>query len=169
MAATLAAGGSRNDAITVLGTDHLGDDPGNVDTALSKALSAQLDAFSRPEADAQVFEHPAGDMPGSVVLRFRVTDLLIHQWDVARSIGADDTLDDTLVEEVWTGIQTMLPMLAGSASSAPARAAPWPTTRRSSSACSTPWADDPDGRAPTRQPMTRSWCFDTPATTASKR
>lgn len=111
MAAALGAGGTRNDAIAVLGVDHLGDDPlGSIEAA----LGAQLDAFAQPDIAGRVFQHPAGDMPGAQVLRFRVGDLLVHRWDLARAIGADETLDADLVEEVWEGIEPMLPMIAAS-------------------------------------------------------
>jgi uncharacterized protein (TIGR03086 family) len=111
MAAALADGGTRNDAIAVLGVDHLGDDPIG---SLEAALATQLEAFARPDVAGQVFRHPAGDMPGAQVLRFRVGDLLVHQWDLARAIGADETLDADLVEEVWDGIAPMIPMIATS-------------------------------------------------------
>ena len=35
-------------------------------------------------------------------LREQVADVTIHTWDLARAIGADEHLDDTLVEAVWT-------------------------------------------------------------------
>lgn len=111
MAVTLAAGGTRNDAIAVLGVDHLGDSPV---TAIEAALAAQLEAFARPEVAEQVFHHPAGDMPGAQVLSFRIGDLLVHRWDLARAIGADETLDAELVQEVWDGIAPIVPMMATS-------------------------------------------------------
>ena len=111
MAATLAAGGTRQDAIAILGVDHLGDRPVE---AVDAALAAQQAAFERPDIESHVFEHPAGDMPGVQVLRFRLGDLLVHQWDLAQAIGADDTLDADLVNEVWAGISPMIPMMATS-------------------------------------------------------
>lgn len=111
MAATLAEGGDRQDAITLLGVDHLGDDPV---VAIDLALRRQQAAFDRPGVDGQVFQHPAGDMPGAQVLRFRLGDLLVHQWDLARAIGADETLDPQLVDEVWAGVAPMIPMMANS-------------------------------------------------------
>ena len=111
MAATLAAGGTRLDAISVLGVDQLGDRPVE---AVDAALDAQQAAFEQPGVDSQVFEHPAGDMPGAQVIRFRLGDLLVHQWDLARAIGADETLDPELVAEVWDGIAPMIPMMATS-------------------------------------------------------
>lgn len=111
MAATLAEGGDRQTAIAVLGVDHLGDAPVE---ALDRALQRQQVAFDRPDIDDQVFQHPAGNMPGAQVLLFRVTDLLVHQWDLARAIGADETLDPDLVDEVWNDIAPILPMMASS-------------------------------------------------------
>jgi uncharacterized protein (TIGR03086 family) len=111
MAAALADGGTSDDAISVLSIDHLGDDPVG---AIDAALAAQLDAFSRPDIAMHLFHHPAGDMPGAQVLRFRIGDLLVHQWDLARAIGTDETLDADLVQEVWDGISPMIPMMATS-------------------------------------------------------
>jgi uncharacterized protein (TIGR03086 family) len=111
MAALLAAGGTRQDAIAVLGVDHLGARPVE---AIDAALTAQQAAFERPGIESHVFEHPAGDMPGAQVIRFRLGDLLVHSWDLARAIGVDDTLDADLVDEVWSGISPMIPMMATS-------------------------------------------------------
>ena len=111
MAATLAEGGDRRDAIAVLGVDHLGDDPV---AAIDEALQRQQAAFDRPGVESHVFQHPAGDMPGAQVLQFRLGDVLVHQWDLARAIGADEHLDPELVDEVWTGVAPMIPMMANS-------------------------------------------------------
>jgi uncharacterized protein (TIGR03086 family) len=108
MAARLADGASRNEAIAVLGIDHLGDDP---IAAVDRALRGQVVAFERPDVAVHVFHHPAGDMPGSQVLNFRIGDLLVHQWDLARAIGVDESLDPSVVQLVWDGIQPMLPMM----------------------------------------------------------
>ena len=35
-------------------------------------------------------------------LREQTSDVAIHAWDLARATGADETLDPTLVEAVWT-------------------------------------------------------------------
>ena len=111
MAAALASGGTRNDAIALLGVDHLGDDPV---ASIEASLAMQLEAFSSDDIATQVFHHPAGDMPGAQVLQFRTTDLLVHRWDLARAIGVDETLDADLVHEVWDGISPMIPMMAAS-------------------------------------------------------
>ncbi len=35
-------------------------------------------------------------------LREQVSDVAIHAWDLARAVGADEALDDELVQAVWT-------------------------------------------------------------------
>jgi uncharacterized protein (TIGR03086 family) len=35
-------------------------------------------------------------------LREQVADVTIHSWDLARAVGADESLDDELVRAVWT-------------------------------------------------------------------
>ena len=59
----------------------------------------------------RVCAHPAGDFPGTVLLGFRIADDALHAWDLARAIGADETLPAELVEHVWDGIQPMLPII----------------------------------------------------------
>jgi len=108
MVAALADGGTRMDAIAVLGIDHLGDDPQG---ALATALERQALAFERPGIHEQLFAHPAGDMPATQVLSFRIADLVAHQWDLATAIGVDAALDPGLVEQAWHDIQPMMPVL----------------------------------------------------------
>lgn len=109
MTATLAAGGSRLDAIAVLGVDHLGDDPL---AAVDDALERQQAAFGQPDVETRILHHPAGDMPAHQVMRFRLGDLVVHQWDLARALGLEETLDAALVRAVWDGFAPMLPMMA---------------------------------------------------------
>lgn len=111
MARLLADGGSREDAIATLSVDQLGDDPL---AAIDVALTRQQEAFDRADIGDHIFHHPAGDMPGTQVIKFRLGDLLVHTWDLARAIGASEELDPALVEEVWAGIEPMIPMMAAS-------------------------------------------------------
>ena len=99
MAGLLADGGSRDDAIALLSVDQLGDDPV---AAIERALARQQAAFERPDVDVRVFHHPAGDMPGSQVIMFRLGDLVVHTWDLARAIGADEALDSYLADVLST-------------------------------------------------------------------
>jgi uncharacterized protein (TIGR03086 family) len=47
-------------------------------------------------------------------LREQVSDLTIHSWDLARAVGADEHLDDALIEAVWTVFEPQRDTLAAS-------------------------------------------------------
>ena len=42
--------------------------------------------------------HAVGELPGGVIIGFRVTENLVHGWDLARSCGAEVQLPETLAE-----------------------------------------------------------------------
>ena len=50
-------------------------------------------ALGAPGAMDRVVTLPFGEMPAREGLGFPIGDLLIHTWDLARAIGADDRLD----------------------------------------------------------------------------
>jgi len=59
-----------------------------------KTVRAAADqAFAAPGAMDRVVTLPFGEMPAREGLGFPTGDLLVHTWDLARSIGADDRLD----------------------------------------------------------------------------
>jgi uncharacterized protein (TIGR03086 family) len=69
--------------------------------AFDASVAAQRAAFHRPGALDGTVHHVVGDIPASMLLGFRVSDLLLHSWDLARGLGADDTLDPEVLEVVW--------------------------------------------------------------------
>jgi uncharacterized protein (TIGR03086 family) len=74
--------------------DHLGDDP----VASFLATAAELRAvFREPGAMARTAHHPAGKRTGGQLLAIRVLDVAVHTWDLARAVGADETLDPAVV------------------------------------------------------------------------
>ena len=74
--------------------DHLGDDP----VASFLATAAELNAAIRePGAMARTAQHPAGQRTGAQLLEMRILDVAVHTWDLARAIGADETLDPDVV------------------------------------------------------------------------
>lgn len=86
-------------------------DPGFDEAPLAAyraSAAAQLDAFGRPGGLERIVTHPAGDLPGRALLALRLGDLLLHGWDLARSTGGDESLDDELVPEVWAAYQPIL-------------------------------------------------------------
>lgn len=57
-------------------------------------------------------QHPMGEIPRSMFAGFRVCDYAVHAWDLARGIGADDTLDPDMVQWLWDDCQPMKDGLA---------------------------------------------------------
>lgn len=74
--------------------DHLSDDPVSSFVTTAAELEA---AIREPGAMARTAHHPAGERTGAQLLEMRVLDLTVHTWDLARSIGADESLDPDLV------------------------------------------------------------------------
>ena len=73
----------------------------------ARAADAQEAAFRAPGAFDRTCHHPIGDVPGAQLARFRIGDMTLHAWDVARATGGDETLDAELVADVY---ESMLPM-----------------------------------------------------------
>ena len=65
----------------------------NPSTAFA-TTARELGAVFREEgALTRTVHHPIGDRDGAQLLAMRVVDLTVHAWDLARALGADDTLD----------------------------------------------------------------------------
>jgi len=78
------------------GTDHLGEDPAG---AYRDSGAAVLAAFDRPGVFERTFPVPIGSVPGAVMLHLRITDLLVHAWDLAQATSQPAELPDDLVEQ----------------------------------------------------------------------
>src|SRR5579872_599611 len=76
--------------------DRLGDD---LLAAYRDSASALVTAFRRPGVLEQVFQASIGAAPGAVLLRLRLTEALVHGWDLARATGQPARLPDDLAEE----------------------------------------------------------------------
>ncbi len=69
--------------------------------AISDALKAEgaLDGMTN---------HPAfGEVPKSMLFGIGTSDLLLHTWDLARAIGADETLPSEAVTACYMGLQRL--------------------------------------------------------------
>jgi uncharacterized protein (TIGR03086 family) len=105
---SLLAGASREELSVLVGTDALGED---LIGAFDTSLATQAEAFGQ----SGVLERAGATAIGLTarqLLRFRTIDLLVHSWDLARTIGADEHLDAGLVAYTW---QKVAPMMAGMA------------------------------------------------------
>lgn len=57
--------------------------------------------------DGQLPDGPFGPMPKSMMFGIAISDLLVHTWDLARAIGADESLPAAPVESAYMGLQRM--------------------------------------------------------------
>jgi uncharacterized protein (TIGR03086 family) len=100
MSVALLRGATSEEAYALLRTDVLGDEPLDTFRAAHDELSA---TFRKTDLEMTV-HHMVGDIPASLLLGFRIGDLTLHSWDLARAIQADETLDPVLVQAVWDAV-----------------------------------------------------------------
>jgi uncharacterized protein (TIGR03086 family) len=85
--------------------DVLGDDPVR---AFDNAAGAVLAAFRLPGVLDRLVTIPFGTVPGAVALNLRLTEILVHSWDLARATSQSVHFDDALIEQEYEfGAQTL--------------------------------------------------------------
>ncbi len=94
----LVGGATVSDVGNRLDGDRLGADPV---AAWDAAVEEALAAFGAPGALEGTVSLSAGEKPTAEYCFEMTTDALIHSWDLARAIGAEETLDEGLVELVY--------------------------------------------------------------------
>lgn len=103
--------------------DQLGDDPV---AAWQGSAAGLLAAFDRPGVLEQTFRSPLGPMPGAGLAGLRITETLVHGWDLARSTGQQPHFDDTVAQNALDFTLRQLPAEASRSAFpfAPAQPAP---------------------------------------------
>ena len=72
------------------------------------ARAAMAEALTAPGITEGTATHPAfGEVPKAMLIGIATTDLLIHAWDLARAIGADETLPPEAVAAAYAGLQQL--------------------------------------------------------------
>jgi uncharacterized protein (TIGR03086 family) len=112
MSVQLLAGASQQEAIAGLGEDMIADSQDPVADFVALARQTQA-GFAAPDGLDGTVDHPMGQIPRTMFVGFRIMDYGTHAWDLARAIGADETLDADLVSRMWDDIQPMAGGLAG--------------------------------------------------------
>jgi uncharacterized protein (TIGR03086 family) len=104
----LLHGGTAADFLRLREADALGSDPVG---GFAGTAAACAQAYAEPGAMDRVVDHPSGKLTGRQALAVRTADTTIHTWDLARAIGADDTLDSDLltwidanIHEIYAGM-----------------------------------------------------------------
>jgi uncharacterized protein (TIGR03086 family) len=85
--------------------DLLGEDPRAAWQASAKEAA---EAVQGPRAMERVVHLSFGDYPGEEYATQVFTDLVIHGWDLARGIGADDRIDPELLEATYEKVEPMV-------------------------------------------------------------
>lgn len=67
--------------------------------AYRASVTPLLDAFRQPDVLEQVFTVPFGSVPGIVALHLRVTEVLVHGWDLARATNQPARFPEDLAEQ----------------------------------------------------------------------
>jgi uncharacterized protein (TIGR03086 family) len=108
MTVALLDGADADEAIVLVKGASLGADPG-ADFAV--AAAEQLTALREAASLDAIVHHPMGEIPVRQMAGFRICDAVLHAWDLARSIGVADRLDDVLVEAVWERLAPLAPVI----------------------------------------------------------
>jgi len=88
-------------------TRPMADDEDPVE-AWRSAWGTVLQIAGDPAAMGTAVEGPMGEMPLEQMLgSFVCMDLLVHTWDLARAVGADERLDEDAVRQAYEGLKPM--------------------------------------------------------------
>ena len=83
----------------------------DIRTQWSETRDAFVSAASTADMSAMI-NGPFGPMPAEEFLAGIITsDTLVHTWDLARSVGADESLDADLVEGAYAGLKPLDAMI----------------------------------------------------------
>ena len=94
--------GMRGEVPTPLGVDE---DPRQAWEEVAHAIAA---ITQDPAQAAKEIDGPTGTMAaGEVIDRFVIMDLLVHTWDLARTVGADEHLDEDSVRRAYDVLKPM--------------------------------------------------------------
>jgi uncharacterized protein (TIGR03086 family) len=91
----LLAGRTVAEVGDALDGDLLGDDPV---AAYTSSAEVAAEAAAGEDVLTRTTHLSFGDVPGAEYLNQLFADALIHRWDLARAVGADERIDPELVE-----------------------------------------------------------------------
>jgi len=112
MSVQLLGGASQEEVVARLGDDMMAESQDPVADFVALADQMQ-NGFATPGGLDGSVDHPMGEIPRTMFIGFRIMDNGTHAWDLARGIGADETLDVDLVSRMWDDIQPMAAGLGG--------------------------------------------------------
>lgn len=72
---------------------------GSLATDYRSSADAMVAAFRRPGVLDEVVTLPVGDLPAVFALHLRITEAMVHGWDLAHALGEQVKFDDDVVEQ----------------------------------------------------------------------
>jgi len=106
-----------------------------------------LEVFSDPDFPDGTYVTPIGERSGDFMIQMRITETLIHGWDLARATGQTPAFPEAIAEQTLAGMRLTLAGRprdpAGSG-----RSSRYPRTPRRSIASPDSWAGPSDLRRP---------------------
>jgi uncharacterized protein (TIGR03086 family) len=91
--------------------DVLGENPL---ASYERSITAANEAIDTPGSMDKIVHLSYGDIKASVYIGHRLTDLVIHSWDVAKSTGQSDELDPELVKALEEILKPQMKEMQGS-------------------------------------------------------
>jgi uncharacterized protein (TIGR03086 family) len=105
-------GSQRNVAKSITGEEPAVDVSGDPKQVWRESYAAMKAALAQPGALDKMAPGPMGDMQVSMIVgRFLASDVLVHTWDLARTVGGDEKLDATAVSQAFSGLKPMDAMI----------------------------------------------------------
>ncbi len=89
--------------------------PEDLVAAHRASAKAAQETFTAPEGLTRTYQLPIGEVPGTVFIELRTSDLLVHAWDLSVATGQPTDLDPDLAEYVLAFSRQMMsrPRLRG--------------------------------------------------------
>lgn len=75
-------------------------DAAGLRAAVVASATAAQERFAAPDGLTRMLPMPFGEVPGSVVIGLRTTDLLTHAWDLAAATGQPTDMEPELAEQL---------------------------------------------------------------------
>lgn len=93
--------------------DLVGENPAE---SYRQSADAAKRAWQTPGAVDRLYEMPVGKIPGQGVLQLRLTEAVVHGWDLAKATGQTPHFDADLVETAMTFSEANLGRVRGAGS-----------------------------------------------------
>lgn len=77
--------------------------------AYRSAAATMRAAFAEPGVLERIYQSPIGPVPGFVLVHLRISELLVHGWDIAKATGQSTGLDPELGQAALAWARENLP------------------------------------------------------------